>query len=197
MIDAEAEAVHIILTEIDSDIYSTIDTCPNAKEMWKEIEHLMQGENINKHDVETNLFCAFEWQRFVTIVKQGQDLKIVSYHKLFDIMKQHQNEVNKICAERLSRNANPLALVASTQQQLVYYPQEKPSYLPETSSLTRSHATTRSKGKEIAKAHSQPSESEHEAVSGEEETQRDKDIQSNGSHFKNVQEYLQTQQQQP
>ncbi|GJY99005.1 hypothetical protein Tco_0516435 [Tanacetum coccineum] len=167
MIDAEAEAVHIILTEIDNDIYSTIDTCPNAKEM------------------------------FVTIVKQGQDLKTVSYHKLFDILKQHQNEVNEICAEILSKNANPLALVASTQQQLVYYPQEKPNYLPETSSLTRSHATTRRKGKEIAKAPSQPSESEHETVSGEEETQRDKDIQSNDSHFKNVQEYLQTHQQQP
>ncbi|GJZ56411.1 hypothetical protein Tco_0611604 [Tanacetum coccineum] len=109
-----------------------------------------------------------------------------------------KNEVNEICAERLARNANPLALVASTQQQLVYYPQEKPpNYLPETSSLTRSHATTRSKGKEIAKALSQPSESEHEAVSGEEETQRDKDIQSNDSHFKNLQEYLQTHQQQP
>nr|GEV09848.1 hypothetical protein [Tanacetum cinerariifolium] len=30
-IDAEAEAVHIILIEIDNDIYSTVDACPNAK----------------------------------------------------------------------------------------------------------------------------------------------------------------------
>ncbi|GKB23677.1 hypothetical protein Tco_0863078 [Tanacetum coccineum] len=131
MIDAEAEAVHIILTGI--------------------------GENINKQDVETNLFWAFgkfssregeplesyysrsyklinelvrnkcvilphqvnvqfllqlqpEWQRFVTIVKQGQDLKTVSYHKLFEILKQHQNKVNEIQAERLARNANLIAV---------------------------------------------------------------------------------------
>nr|GEV73739.1 hypothetical protein [Tanacetum cinerariifolium] len=36
-----------------------VDACPNAKEMWKAIERLIQGENINKQDVETNLFWAF------------------------------------------------------------------------------------------------------------------------------------------
>ncbi|GJS39694.1 hypothetical protein Tco_0564737 [Tanacetum coccineum] len=40
----------------------------------------------------------------------SQELKSVSYHKFYDIMKQHQNEVNKIRAERLARTANPLAL---------------------------------------------------------------------------------------
>ncbi|GJU39543.1 hypothetical protein Tco_1192500 [Tanacetum coccineum] len=43
-----------------------------------------------------------EWKRFVTLVKQSQELKIVSYHKLYDILKQHQNEVNEIRAERLA-----------------------------------------------------------------------------------------------
>nr|GFA33063.1 hypothetical protein [Tanacetum cinerariifolium] len=32
-LNAEAEAVQIILTEIDNDIYSTVDACPNACEM--------------------------------------------------------------------------------------------------------------------------------------------------------------------
>nr|GEV08660.1 hypothetical protein [Tanacetum cinerariifolium] len=58
---------------------------------------------------------APEWQRFVTLVKQSQELKTVSYHKLYDILKQHQNEVNEIRAERLARTANPLALVAQQQ----------------------------------------------------------------------------------
>ncbi|GJT27471.1 hypothetical protein Tco_0907746 [Tanacetum coccineum] len=43
-IDAEAKAVHIILTGINNDIYSTVDACPNAKEMWKEIERLKLEE---------------------------------------------------------------------------------------------------------------------------------------------------------
>nr|GFC39531.1 hypothetical protein [Tanacetum cinerariifolium] len=41
-INAEAEDVQIILTWIDNDIYSTVDACPNACEMWKAIERLKQ-----------------------------------------------------------------------------------------------------------------------------------------------------------
>nr|GEX20527.1 hypothetical protein [Tanacetum cinerariifolium] len=37
-LDVEAEAVQIILTGIDNDIYSTVDACLNACEMWKAIE---------------------------------------------------------------------------------------------------------------------------------------------------------------
>ncbi|GJZ43832.1 hypothetical protein Tco_0591087 [Tanacetum coccineum] len=33
LIDAEVEAVHMILNGIGNDIYYTMDACPNAKEM--------------------------------------------------------------------------------------------------------------------------------------------------------------------
>ncbi|GKB29323.1 retrovirus-related pol polyprotein from transposon TNT 1-94 [Tanacetum coccineum] len=169
-ITAEAEVVQIILTRTDNDIYSTVDACPNAMEMWKVIERLKQGESINIQDLETNMYWEFgkftshegeslesyylhfykmmnelvrnqcivtnhqvnvqfilqlkpEWKRFVTIVKQSQDLKNVSYHKLYDILKKHQNEVNEIRVERLACTAIPLVLVA--QQQPVY-PTSKP-----------------------------------------------------------------------
>nr|GFB12389.1 hypothetical protein [Tanacetum cinerariifolium] len=70
-LNAEAGAVQIILTGIDNDIYSTVDACPNASEMWKAIERLKQGESINVQDLKTNLFWEFgkftslqpEWQR--------------------------------------------------------------------------------------------------------------------------------------
>nr|GFC87512.1 hypothetical protein [Tanacetum cinerariifolium] len=55
-LNAEAEAVQIILTGNDNDIYLTIDACPNACKMWKPIERLKQGESINVQDLETNLF---------------------------------------------------------------------------------------------------------------------------------------------
>nr|GEY87899.1 hypothetical protein [Tanacetum cinerariifolium] len=58
-LNAEAEAVQIILTGIDNDIYSTVDACPNACEMWKAIERLQQGESLNIQDVKTNLFWEF------------------------------------------------------------------------------------------------------------------------------------------
>ncbi|GJW48473.1 uncharacterized mitochondrial protein-like protein [Tanacetum coccineum] len=70
-LDAEAEAVQIILTGIDNDIYSTVDACPNACEMWKEIERLKQGESINVQDLETNLY--WEFGKFTS--RDGESLK--------------------------------------------------------------------------------------------------------------------------
>ncbi|GKF37800.1 hypothetical protein Tco_0114558, partial [Tanacetum coccineum] len=89
------------------------------------------------------------WKRFVTLVKQSQELKTVSYHKLYDILKQHQNEVNEIRAERLARTANPLALVA--QQQPVYHPQNHPNHYTPNSSTRSQPSATRNRGKEIEK----------------------------------------------
>ncbi|GJX53523.1 hypothetical protein Tco_0281892 [Tanacetum coccineum] len=232
LIDAEAEAVHMILNGIGNDICSTVDACPNAKEMWIAIERLQQGESVNIQDVKTKLFWEFgiftsmdgesiesyytrfyrmmnklvrnklkvdnmqvnvkflqqlqpKWSRFVTIVKQANNLDNASYHTLFDILKQHQNEVNEIHAERIARNANPLALVAATQNYLDEYHQTPPApktYKPRVPSSrqttsTRSNATTKHKGKEIVKEPSPQFESASEEDNDEEQAQRDKQIQ--------------------
>ncbi|GJW29289.1 hypothetical protein Tco_0046164 [Tanacetum coccineum] len=142
--ESEKEAIHLILTGIGDEIYSTVDACQTAQEMWEAIERLQQGESLNIQDVKTNLFWEFgpipssrlekqiksyytrfykmmnemirnnltvatmqvnvqflqqlqpEWSRFVTIVKQQHKLDEVSYHKLFDILKQCQKEVNEL-----------------------------------------------------------------------------------------------------
>nr|GEZ99810.1 hypothetical protein [Tanacetum cinerariifolium] len=52
-LNAEAEAVQIILTGIDNDIYSTLDACLNACEMWKAIERLKQEPSMVEEDDET------------------------------------------------------------------------------------------------------------------------------------------------
>ncbi|GKD13214.1 hypothetical protein Tco_1197621, partial [Tanacetum coccineum] len=44
---------------IYNDIYSTVDACPNACEMWKAIERLKQSESINVQDLKTNLYWEF------------------------------------------------------------------------------------------------------------------------------------------
>nr|GEX48694.1 hypothetical protein [Tanacetum cinerariifolium] len=136
-----------------------------------------------------------EWSRFVTIVKQQHKLDEVSYHKLFDILKQYQKEVNELRAERLARNANPLALVATAQtNQDPYYqtPKSHKSYVPSSKPiiLTRSHTTTRYKGKEIAKPITPPSEPASEEDSDPEQAQRDKDMHKNlaliAKYFKKI-----------
>nr|GEV11439.1 retrovirus-related Pol polyprotein from transposon TNT 1-94 [Tanacetum cinerariifolium] len=187
-LNAEAEAVQIILTGIYSDIYSTVDACPNACEMWKAIKRLKQGESINVQDLETNLYWEFgkftsrmfllqlqpEWQKFVTLVKQSQELKTVSYHKLYDILKQHQHKVNEIRARRISRAANPLALVA--QQQPVYHPQNHPNHYTQNFSTRSQHAATRNRGKAIVNSPRPIYVQEHSMIVEDDETSKDKEI---------------------
>ncbi|GJY24725.1 hypothetical protein Tco_0398383 [Tanacetum coccineum] len=122
-----------------------------------------------------------EWLMFVTIVKQKHKLDEVSYHKLFDILKQYQKEVNELCAERIAKNANPLALVAAAQpyQDLCYQASKShKTYAPtsKVSLLTRSHATTKHKGKEIAKPITPLSELASEEDSNPEQAQKDKEM---------------------
>ncbi|GJV35385.1 hypothetical protein Tco_1407862 [Tanacetum coccineum] len=220
-LNAEAEVVQIILTGIDNDIYSIVDACPNACEMWKAIERLKQGESINVQDLETNLYWEFgkftlrdgeslesyysrfyrmmnelvrnqcdvtnyqvniqfllqlqlEWQRFMTLVKQSQELKTVSYHKLYDILKQHQTKVNEIKAERLACTANPLALVA--QQQPVYHPQIHPTHHTHNSSTKSQQAATRNRGKAIVNSSTPTYDQEHTMVAEDDEMLKDKEI---------------------
>nr|GEY13624.1 hypothetical protein [Tanacetum cinerariifolium] len=110
-------------------------------------------------------------------------------------MVKYQKEVYKVRAERIAKNANPLTLVAATQQYLdPYYQASKPhrSLAPPSkqSSSTKSNETTKYKGKEIAKTITPPSESAFKENSDLEEAQRDKDMQKNlaliAKYFKKI-----------
>nr|GEY04142.1 hypothetical protein [Tanacetum cinerariifolium] len=121
----EKEAIHLILTGIGDEIYSTVDACQTAQEMWEAIEWLQQA-----------------------------------------------------------RNANPLALVATTQvNQEPYYQTSKSHKSCASSSKpsipTRSLTTTRHKGKEIAKPITPPSETASKEDNDLEQAQMDKDMQKN------------------
>ncbi|GJX56054.1 hypothetical protein Tco_0285951 [Tanacetum coccineum] len=84
------------------------------KKMWKPSK-AQQRNNLTVATMQVNVQFLQqlqpEWSRFVTIVKQQHKLDEVSYHKLFDILKQYQKEVNELRAERMAKNANPLALI--------------------------------------------------------------------------------------
>ncbi|GKA16924.1 retrovirus-related pol polyprotein from transposon TNT 1-94 [Tanacetum coccineum] len=216
---SEKEAIFLLLTGIGDDIYSTVDACKTANEMWIAIERLQQGKSLNVQDVKTNLFWEFrkftsrdgesmesyysrfyklmneltrnnlqvttmqvnvqflqqlqpEWSRFVTVVKQSKEIDTISYHTLFDILKQYQNEVNDIRAERIAKSANPLALLATAQPYSDnYYQAPKPQRSNATSSSTRPSAST--------KPVTPQSESVSEEDSDPEQAQRDKDMQKN------------------
>ncbi|GJV80337.1 integrase, catalytic region, zinc finger, CCHC-type containing protein [Tanacetum coccineum] len=158
-IDAEAKEIHMILSGIRDEIYSIVDACKTAKEMWTAIKRLQQ------------------------VVKKSVDLDKELYHKLFEILKQYQNEANEIRAEKIARNANPLTLVVAKQhyQNDNYYHAPKPHKNQTTSSRhtssTKYHVPTKTKGKEVAKPITPPSQSVSEEDSDPGQAQRDKEMQ--------------------
>nr|GEY68098.1 hypothetical protein [Tanacetum cinerariifolium] len=77
----------------------------------------------------------------------SQELKTVSYHKLYDILKQHQHEVNEIRAEKNSSTRSQQAATRNKGKAIVNSPQ--PIYDQEPSMVDEDDET--SKDKEIDK----------------------------------------------
>ncbi|GJY00222.1 hypothetical protein Tco_0357240 [Tanacetum coccineum] len=160
-LNSEAEAVQIILTWIDNDIYSTIDACPNACEMWKAIERLKQCESINVQDLETNLY--WEFGKFTSRDVLTSTTTIMA-----------KNEVNELRAERLARTTNPLSLVA--QQLPVYHPQNHPNHYTQNSSTRSQQAATRNRDKAIVNSPPPTYDQEPTMVAEDDEMSKEKEI---------------------
>nr|GEZ56491.1 hypothetical protein [Tanacetum cinerariifolium] len=144
---------------------------------YKMMNELIRNQcDLTNHQVNVQFLLQLqpEWQRFMTLVKQSQELKTVSYHKLYDILKQHQNEVNKIRAKRIARVANPLALVA--QQQPVYNPQNHPTQYTQNSSTRSQQAGSRNREKAIGNSPQPIYDQEPSMVSKDDETSKDKEM---------------------
>nr|GEY33797.1 zinc finger, CCHC-type [Tanacetum cinerariifolium] len=84
---AEKEAVHLILTGIGDEIYSTVDACQIAQEMWEAIERLQQCEALNIQDVKTNLF--WEFRKFTSHDGETMESYYTRFYKLMSEMIQN------------------------------------------------------------------------------------------------------------
>ncbi|GJR19259.1 hypothetical protein Tco_0967786 [Tanacetum coccineum] len=145
-------AIHLLLTEIGDEIYSTVDACKTAHEMWIANERLQQCESLNIQDVKTNLF--WEFGKFTS--QDGESME--SYYSRF----------YKMMNEMIRNNLT----VATMQVNVEFFQQLQ-------SKWSRSYATTKHKGKEIAKPITPPSESASEEDSDPEQAQKDKEMQKN------------------
>nr|GEV04808.1 retrovirus-related Pol polyprotein from transposon TNT 1-94 [Tanacetum cinerariifolium] len=79
----------LISKGIDNDIYSTVDACPNACEMWKAIERLKQGESINVQDLETNLYCEFG--KFTSRDGESLESYYLRFYKMMNELEQRKS----------------------------------------------------------------------------------------------------------
>ncbi|GJT31797.1 retrovirus-related pol polyprotein from transposon TNT 1-94 [Tanacetum coccineum] len=136
---SEKEAIFLLLTGIGDDIYSTFtsrdgESMESYYSRFYKLMNELTRNNLQVTTMQVNVQFLQqlqpEWSRFVTVVKQSKEIDTISYHTLFDILKQ-------------------------------------PS------------ASTRHKGKEIAKPVTPQSESVSEEDSDPEQAQRDKDMQKN------------------
>nr|GFB29330.1 hypothetical protein [Tanacetum cinerariifolium] len=80
----EKEAIHLILTGIGDEIYSTVDACQIAQEMWEAIKRLQQGESLNIQDVKTNLF--WEFGKFTSYDRETMESYYTRFYKLMNEM---------------------------------------------------------------------------------------------------------------
>nr|GEX44356.1 retrovirus-related Pol polyprotein from transposon TNT 1-94 [Tanacetum cinerariifolium] len=71
-LNPEAEAVQIILTRIDNNIYSTVDACLNACEMWKAIERSQQAATKNRGKAIVNSLSPIYDQEPSMVVEDGE-----------------------------------------------------------------------------------------------------------------------------
>ncbi|GJX13378.1 hypothetical protein Tco_0205136 [Tanacetum coccineum] len=178
--ELEKEEIHLLLTGIRDEIYSTVNACKIAHEMWIAIERLQQGESLNIPDVKTNLF--WEFGKFTSHDGESMESYYSRFYKMMNEM--IRNNLTVSTMKRIAKNANPLALVAVAQQYPdPYYqaPKSYKSFAPPSkqASSTRSNASTKFKDKEITKPITPPSKLASEEDSDPEQAQRDKDMQKN------------------
>ncbi|GKC21634.1 hypothetical protein Tco_1023784, partial [Tanacetum coccineum] len=152
--ESEKEAIHLLLTGIRNEIYSTVDAYETAHEIWIAIESCYNTSQC--------------------LVSSTTSTRMVKYQK----------EVNEIHAEKKAKNANLLALVAAASPYPdPYYqaPKYHKPYAPisKQSSSTRSNEPTKHKVKEIAKPITSLSESASEEDNDPEQAQKDNDMQKN------------------
>ncbi|GJZ89872.1 retrovirus-related pol polyprotein from transposon TNT 1-94, partial [Tanacetum coccineum] len=169
--ESEKEAIHLLLTGIGDEIYLT--------EFRKFTSH--DGESMESY-----------YSRFYKMMNEmiRNNLTVATMQVNVQFLQQLQPEWS-----RIAKNANPLVLVAAAQQYPNPYYQAPKSHKPyapssKQASSTRSNASIKFKGKEIAKPITPPSESASEEDSDPEQAQRDKDMQKNlaliAKYFKKI-----------
>ncbi|GJU24842.1 hypothetical protein Tco_1163463 [Tanacetum coccineum] len=162
--ESEKEAIHLLLTKIGDEIYSTVDASKTSHEMWTAIERLQQGESLNIQDFKTNLFLEFG--KFTSHDGESMESYYSRFYKMMNEMIRNnfwqvcydaRSEVkfNEIRAKRIAKNANPLALVAAASPHPdPYYQVTKVSQIicqhnQKTSPSNQIYATTDTKAKMI------------------------------------------------
>nr|GEX20565.1 hypothetical protein [Tanacetum cinerariifolium] len=107
-IEADDQAIQIILLGLPEDIYASVDSCETAQEIW----------------------LRPEWSQHVTAAHQTKDLHTDDYTQLYAFLRYNQKEVDELKAERLAKTQDPLALMETSNNpyNFLVLKQDQPSF---------------------------------------------------------------------
>ncbi|GJV07669.1 hypothetical protein Tco_1345325 [Tanacetum coccineum] len=149
--EADDQAIQIILMGLPEDIYAAVDSCETAHEIWLRVQQMMKGSDIGIQEKKAKLFNEWEmftstdgeliesnYHRFSMLMndfKRNKHFleKIASNLKFLNYLqpKWSRHEVNELRAERLARTHDPLALMANSNNPYNYpvFHQDQPSQI--------------------------------------------------------------------
>ncbi|GKC05933.1 hypothetical protein Tco_0997543 [Tanacetum coccineum] len=102
-LDAEAEAVQIILTVIDNYIYSTIDACSSTCKMWKAIERSQQAATRNRGKAIVNSPSPTYDQEPTMVAEDDALSKEKEIDKLMALIFYHSRKSVELADEKIIR----------------------------------------------------------------------------------------------
>ncbi|GKA70185.1 integrase, catalytic region, zinc finger, CCHC-type containing protein [Tanacetum coccineum] len=79
--EADDQAIQIILIGRPEDIYAAVDNCETTQEIWLRVQQMMKGSNIGIQDKKDKLFN--EWKRFTST--DGESIESY-YHRFSKLM---------------------------------------------------------------------------------------------------------------
>nr|GEY73670.1 hypothetical protein [Tanacetum cinerariifolium] len=134
---ADIQATNILSQGITRHIFNILNQTKTGKEIWENVELLMQGSVYQWNTKFINNLPSY-WGKYVTIVKNSKDISTVRYVDLYTHLKSYEQHAMKTLSKmnQTSGNADPLAYMAQATQSSLYTPlQQYPQ--PITSSLSQ------------------------------------------------------------
>ncbi|GKE30400.1 hypothetical protein Tco_1445784 [Tanacetum coccineum] len=94
---ADEQAIQTILMGLPKDIYTAVDSCEIAQEIWLCVRQMMKGYDIGIQEKKAKLFN--EWERFTS--NDGESIESY-YHRFLKLMNDFKR--NKHFSEQIASN---------------------------------------------------------------------------------------------
>nr|GEV33096.1 reverse transcriptase domain-containing protein [Tanacetum cinerariifolium] len=97
--DADDQAIQIILLGLFEDVYAAVDSCETAKEIWERVRQMMKGSDIGEQEKKAKLFNELEKFTYT----DGESIESY-YHRFMQLMNDLKR--NKYFPKNIASNLN-------------------------------------------------------------------------------------------